>query len=186
MPAIEGEGRQFRDLVQPLGGDTDIRFARNQLLGNLDRAALVQREVHARVVGLEPLDDLRQRVTSLGMGGGDHEVAGLPAGKLVGDAAQVLGIEQNAVDHLGQFLARLGQPEQTLATAHEDLDAEFVLEILDVLADAGLRGVQGGRHFGQVEVLAQRLADDAQLLEVHGGSSGCPGVILENADTARA
>jgi hypothetical protein len=56
--------------------------------------------VHARVVGLEPLDDLRQRVTRLGVGGGDDEVAGLAAGELVGDAAQVLGVEQDALEPL--------------------------------------------------------------------------------------
>jgi len=58
--------------------------------------------------------------------------------RLVGNAAQVLRIEQDAVDDRGQLLAWLGQSEQPLAAAQEDLDAEFVLEILDVLADPGL------------------------------------------------
>jgi hypothetical protein len=61
-------------------------------------------------------------------------------------------------------------PSRRLPLAHEDLDAEFVLEILDVLADARLRGEQRIGDFGQVEVLAHRFADDAQLLEIHGGS----------------
>jgi len=59
-------------------------------------------------------------------------------------------------------------PVKPLALAHEELDAEFVFQIEDVLADAGLRGEQRIRHLGEVESCADRLADDAQLLEVHG------------------
>jgi len=95
------------------------------------------------------------------MGGGDDEVTRFPARELVGDAAQVVCIEQDAVDDLGQFLARLGQTQQALAAAHEDLDAEFVLEILDVLADTGLRRIQRVGDLGEVEFLAQCFADDA-------------------------
>ena len=51
---------------------------------------------------------------------------------------------------------------------------KLVLQVLDVLADARLRGVQRVRDLGQVEVLLHRLAQDAQLLEVHRAAS--PGV----------
>jgi hypothetical protein len=59
---------------------------------------------------------------------------------VVGNAARVLHVEQDAFDDGEEFLARLGEAEQALAAADEDLDAEFVLEVLDVLGDAGLRG----------------------------------------------
>src|SRR6185369_162673 len=79
-----------------------------------------------------------------------------------------LGVEQDALDDLGQFLARLGQAEQALAAADEDLDAELVLKVLDVLADAGLRGIERAGDFGQVEILAHGFAHDAELLKIHG------------------
>ena len=96
-----------------------------------------------------------------------YEVAGLAAGELVGDAAQVLRVDQDAVDHLHQFLARLGQAEQALAATDEDFDPQFVFKGPDVLADARLRGVERVRHLGQIEVLTHGFAHDAQLLEVH-------------------
>ena len=77
-----------------------------------------------------------------------------------------------------QLLAGLGQPEQPLAAAHEQLDAELVLEILDVLADARLRGVERVGDLGQVEVAPDGLANDAKLLEVHGSAPAFP---LEDA-----
>ena len=65
------------------------------------------------------------------------------------------------------------KPEQPLAAAHEDLDPQLVLEILDVFADAGLRGVERAGYLGQVEIAPHGLANDAQLLEVH--ESRAPG-----------
>ena len=43
---------------------------------------------------------------------------------------------------------------------------ELVLELADLPAHAGLRGVQRRRHLGQVEAAAHRLAHRSQLLEV--------------------
>jgi len=51
-------------------------------------------------------------------------------GELAGYAAQILGVEQHALDHLMHFLARLGQACQALAASNENVDAKFVLEIL--------------------------------------------------------
>ena len=45
-------------------------------------------------------------------------------------------------------LAGLREPEQPLAATHEQLDAELVLEVLDMFADAGLRGQQRVGNFG--------------------------------------
>ena len=58
----------------------------------------------------------------------------------LGDLSQVVRVEQHALDDLDGLLAGFRQAEQPLAAAHEELDAELVLEVLDVLADAGLRG----------------------------------------------
>jgi hypothetical protein len=65
------------------------------------------------------------------------------------------------------MLARLGEAGEALADAHEELDAELLLQLADLAADAGLGGVQGLGDLGQVEAAALGLADGAELLEVH-------------------
>ena len=71
-----------------------------------------------------------------------------------------------------------GQPGQALAGAHEDLDAELVLELADLAADARLRGVQRLRDLGQVEAVANGFAHRAQLLEVHARNANRIGAEL--------
>ncbi len=110
---------------------------------------------------------MRQHIARLRVRGGDDELALLAIGELLAEPLDVGGVDQNALDDLDQLLAGVGQAEQALAAAHEQLDAELVLEVLDVLADARLRGEQRVGHLGQVEVPPHRLAHDAQLLEVH-------------------
>ena len=130
-------------------------------LGDLARAALVQYQMHLGVGQLEIADHFRQRIAGLGVGGGNRQLAGVLAGELLGDAADVLRVEQHPFHYFQQFLAGLGHAEQALALAHENLNAQLVLKILDALADAGLRGVDGFRHLGQVEALTDGFADDA-------------------------
>ena len=60
-----------------------------------------------------------------------------------------------------------GQPGQAFAGAHEELDAELVLELADLTADAGLRRMQRLRHIREVEVAADGFSDGAELLEIH-------------------
>jgi len=101
------------------------------------------------------------------VGRGDAELPLVAIAELLGQTLDVLRVEQHALDDSDQFLARIGQSEQALALAHEQLDTEFVLEILDVLADPGLRGKQRIRHLGEVEAAPNGFADDPQLLEIH-------------------
>ena len=61
--------------------------------------------------------------------------------------------------------------QKPLALAHEKLDAKLVLEILDVLGDAGLGRKERVGNFGQIEVAPHRLADDPELLKVHSACS---------------
>ena len=139
-PLVAGEGRQIIIAFQSFGGDADIGFTGGQHFADLARAALQQRQVHLGVILLEPLDHLGQGVTRLGVRGRHHEMAGFPAGKLVGNTAQVLGVEQNAFNHPGQFLTGARQAKQALATTLENLHPQFVLKILDVLGHPRLRG----------------------------------------------
>ena len=91
----------------------------------------------------------------------------LAALQLLARAPEAVGIEQHALDDRQQRLAGAGQAQQTLARAHEQLDAELLLELAHLATDSRLRSVQRGGHLGQVEAAAHRLAHRSELLEVH-------------------
>ena len=129
----------------------------------------MQGEAHLRVGVAEGGDDVGQHIARLRVGGGEDELPLLAVGELLAELLDIARLDQNPLHDVGQFLAGLGQPQETLAAADEQLDAELVLQVLDVLGDARLGGVERIRYLGQVVVAAQRLADDAQLLEIHGG-----------------
>ncbi len=58
-------------------------------------------------------------------------------------------------------------PHQRAALAFEQLEAELVLELLELLAHAGLRRVQHARGLGDVEVVFRDRDQVAQLDEFH-------------------
>jgi hypothetical protein len=116
---------------------------------------------------LERRDDPRQRVPRLRVGRSDGQAPLIAIAETLGQILDVLGVEQHPVHDLREFLAGIGETEQSLAFAHEQLHTELVLEILDVLAHSGLRSEDGVGDFGQIEVAADGFADDAQLLEIH-------------------
>jgi hypothetical protein len=81
------------------------------------------------------------------VGGDDAQGAFVLSRKAAADFRQVAGIDEHALDDLDGLLAGLGEAEQPLAAAHEQLDPQLVLEILDVLGDARLRGQQHVGNF---------------------------------------
>ncbi|GGY11881.1 hypothetical protein GCM10007386_47730 [Pseudoduganella dura] len=125
-----------------------------------------QRDLRVRAV--EFLDDFRQRVARLRVGGGNHQAAAVHAGILAGVAPQVFRFLQDAADDLHRAVAGACQGGEALAGTDEQFDTQFILEVLDLLAHAGLRRVQHGGHLGQVQVVAHGFAHEAQLLEIHG------------------
>ena len=58
-------------------------------------------------------------------------------------------------------------PHQRAALAFEQLEAQLVLELLELLAHAGLRGVQHARGLGDVEIVLGDCDEVAQLYEFH-------------------
>jgi len=128
--------------------------------------------MHPGIGRLEPRHHLGQCIPRLRVGGGDGELALVGAGELLRQALDVAQVLQHAVGHLRHFLAGLGQPQQSLAATLEQFHAQLILQVLDVLADPGLRREQRRGHFGQIEVLLHRFTDDAQLLEVHARDVG--------------
>jgi hypothetical protein len=72
------------------------------------------------------------------MGGGDPERTFVAAGQPLADFLQVLGFKQDALGDVESLASGVGEAQQAFAAANEALDAELVLEILNVLADARL------------------------------------------------
>src|SRR5690606_21058169 len=65
------------------------------------------------------------------------------------------------------FPSRFREAGQPFAVALEDQDAQLVLELADLPADARLGGEERVSDLGQVESPPDCLAHRAQLLEVH-------------------
>ena len=75
---------------------------------------------------------------------------------------------------------------EPLALAHEDRQAELVLELADLLADAGLRREERLGGVGDVETVIDDGAQVLELLEVHGrynlNDDFCDNYITERQD----
>ena len=74
-------------------------------------------------------------------------------------------IRHRAIDDL---LPGRRDAREVAAVAHEDLESELVFEQLDLLADAGLRGVQLLGGGGDVEAVLGDGGEIAQLVQFHG------------------
>ncbi len=109
--------------------------------GNLLRCALVQMQAYLRILEPKGADHRRQHVARLGMRGCDRQSAAVGLAQLRGGAANILHFAQDTAGARNYFLARIGGPGQRTALALEQLKPEFLLQKLELPADAGLRGV---------------------------------------------
>ena len=140
VPAVKVERDEVRHPREGFGGDTDVGAAVLEHGGNLGRAGLVQHQMDFRKGLLEARHHLGQRIAGLGVGGGDGELTVVLGAELGSDALDVAGVHQHPIDHMHQLLPWLGKAEQTFALADEQLEAQLVFQILDVLGDARLGG----------------------------------------------
>src|SRR5262249_38479666 len=120
-------------------------------LRDLLRGPLMQVEPHLRVAAAEFADDVRQYITRLGVSGADRQaplalIAQL--GRKAADRASLLQDSQCPVDLL---LPGRGDTGEIAPFAHEYLETELVLQQLDLLTDARLRGMQLLRRGGDVQ-----------------------------------
>ena len=167
VPRVERECRKKGGILQRFRRDADVGLAVEQHRGNLSRAALVQHKMDLGKVLGEARHHMRQHVARLRVRGGDSELPLVAIAELLAEPLDIGRIDEYALDHLDQLLAWVGQSEQPLAAPHEQLDAQLVFQILDVLADTRLRREQHVGDLGQVEIAPDGLANDAQLLKVH-------------------
>jgi hypothetical protein len=101
--------------------------------------------------------------------GRQDQSAGILVGELLADRAKVFDFLQCALGMGQHGLAWFGKAQEPLALANKDFGAQLILEFLDGLAHSRLRGAKRHGDFGQVELMAGGFAQDAQLLQVHGG-----------------
>ena len=167
MPAIIGEGDELRNPVEGFGGNRDVSLPRHQERSDLRGAALMQHELHAGKLLLEFRNDGRQRITRLGVGRGQCQPADVLPAEMRRDVSDVLEVDKDTFDQWRKLLAGLRQPDNAFAVPDEDADPKLMLEIHDVLADAGLRGVECLRNLGQIEVAVKRFTQNSNLLQVH-------------------
>jgi hypothetical protein len=166
-PAVAGQGDQLRVVAQRLGGDAHVGLAVEQHLRDLLGRALVQVQLHVGKLAAKFLHRHGHRIARLRVRGRHREQAALLRHELLARVLEVAALHEHALDDGQHMPAGLGEPREPLAGAHEELDAEFLLEFADLPAHAGLRGVKGVGDFGQVEAATNGLAYRAQLLKVH-------------------
>ncbi len=171
VPPIARHHHQVAEQFQPLGCDGEIDRPVGGHFGDLHRRTLVHVQRHVRVLLDEAADHLRQRITCLGVSGRDAQGALLFVGELLGDLLDALALAQNLASRGDDALSSRCHPRQMLATAGEHLDAEFILQQANLLADAGLRGEQTLGSCRNVEVMVRHFPDVTQLLKLHRNPS---------------
>jgi hypothetical protein len=129
----------------------------------------VQVQPHLRVLAAERLDDFRQHVPRLRVRGRDRERAAFLVLEIVRQALDVLHFAQDPYRTVDDLLPCLRDAREVAPVAHEDLEAEFVLEQLDLLADARLRRVQLLRGRRDVEAGLGDGGEVTQLMQFHAG-----------------
>jgi hypothetical protein len=83
------------------------------------------------------------------------------------DAFQTFDFAKNALGRGDDQFALLGDSLQPLAMARKNLYPEFILEFDDRLRNTWLRRKECFGYGGQIEVLTNRLAYEAELMQIH-------------------
>ena len=125
---------------------------------------------HLRVGAAELAHHGRQRVTGLGMGGGNGQQASSFVPVFIGHQLDAVHLAQHLAGPLQNDLANGRDIGELLALAGKDLDAEFVFQQANLLADARLGGEQAFSRLGNVQAVLGHFPNVAQLLELHGAA----------------
>ena len=143
----------MREQLLRAGVDREVDAVARRHVGDLLGRALVQVQLDVRIALAELADHRRQHIARLRVRRADGQRAAAVALLLVGQALDALDFLEDLLGPLDDPLAGRGDPRQGAALAQEDRKAELVLELFELLADAGLRGMQPFRRRGDVEVV---------------------------------
>lgn len=153
VPFVAGQRDEFVIQRQAFGRDPDIGIAVQHLFGDLRRVALMQTQPHAGIALDESFDGGWQGIARLSVRGGNGQMAAVLRLEFFGDLFEISRIMQHALGDCEDSFAWFGDGHDALAVAHEDLDAQFLFQQLDLFADAGLRRVQRPGSIGDLQTL---------------------------------
>ena len=95
------------------------------------------------------------------------DAAAVLAAAFLRHCADVLGALQRAARPRHRALARFGERNRSAALAYQQVHAELLLELSQLLANGGLSGVQVGRGARYVESRIHHGAQALQLTQLH-------------------
>ena len=127
----------------------------------------MQLEIDARIALAERADHLGQHVSRLGVRRGDRQRTVELGGEVAREARDVADLAQDLARACDYLAARGRDGGEALALAREQLHAELRLELLELLADAGLARIEplgGGRD---VEPAVRNAYEILELFERH-------------------
>src|ERR1035437_768400 len=174
LPLIARDRDQAVDAGNRFRRDRDIGMVEQYHFGDLLRIRLQQGQADFWKFRGKRLDNFRQRITRLGVGGRDGEAAAVLRRKLLADALEPVDFLHDHFDRLQHCASRFGQAANALAVAGKDIDSQLFFQLDDGLGYARLRREKRLRGFSQVEILSNRFAHKAQLVQVHVFSPSCP------------
>ncbi len=167
IPLPHRQRHQLLELVERLGGDTDVRLTRHHPFGNLIRVPLANLQLHLGVACHEIAHYQRQDIACLRMGRRQDKAASIAGGVFLADPAQIFGFAQHAFGNIQHNAPRFCHARKAFATALENNDAEFILQHPHLLGNAGLRSKQAFRRLRNIKAAPLDLDDVTQLLEFH-------------------
>ena len=171
MPVVDRHQRQVREQILRAGRDREVDLVGADELGDLLGGALVQLEIDARIALAERADDLGQHVAGLRVRRRDRQRAVELGREIARETRDVADLAQNLARPGDDLAAGRRDRGQALALAREELHAELGLELLQLLADAGLAREQpfGGRR--DVQAAVGDADEVLELLQRHAARS---------------
>ncbi len=175
LPTEQGDGDAAGGRFARGADQGEIGFAAREQFQHL--AFRTRQQVHADArIGLFELRDRgRQHEARLRMRGGEDEATVAVAALVGGVGTDVGGFGEQAARMREHLDAGGGDAFEAAALACEQQETEFVLELLELLGQAGLRGVHAFGGLGDVEAGIGDGGEIAELREGHGGVDGRSG-----------
>src|SRR5438034_2871778 len=115
------------------------------------------------------LEHRRQNVAGLSVSGGDRQGPGIFGLEFGADTFEIVELLQGPPRGRHHYFSPRRQRCQAFALADEDRHPQFIFQLPNLLADAGLRGEKRFGRDGYIQPMVDDGAQIAQLLQVHEG-----------------
>src|SRR5690606_9114154 len=125
---------------------------------------LVHVQGNIRVFFNKTLNNRRQRIAGLSVGGGDAQVTLALITEFLGNLLDALYPAQNLPGFTNDDFATRGDASQVLPASGKDLQPQLILKQADLLGYAGLRREKALSSGGHVQIMVRNFPDITQLL----------------------